>query len=141
VRRSGSAALVAALALAVPAGAQAADDRTEWAKARERWAVKDALDYTFRIQVTCFCPRRDPVKIRVRAGKPRGTPPRLREFDTVEELFGRIDEELDRGGDPKASYSARTGAPRRFQADPAPDAVDDEYYVTIRKLRITRRGR
>lgn len=141
MRRSASAALVAAFALALPAGAHAADPRTDWAEARERWAVTDALDYTFRIQVMCFCPRRDPVKIRVRDGKPRGTPARLRQFDTIEELFGRIDEELDRGGDPKARYSARTGAPRRFQADPLPNAADDEYDVTIRKVRITRRDR
>ena len=139
MRRSVS-ALAATLALAAPASAAAADEATKLAKARERWAAQDARDYTFRIRVTCFCPRRDPVTIRVRDGKPRGTPPRLREFDTIEELFARIGEELDRGGDPDGRYAARTGAPRSFEADPAPRAIDDEYAVTVRRLRITRRG-
>jgi hypothetical protein len=125
---------------AVAATPAAADDITDWAKARERWAVQDARDYTFRIRVLCFCPRRDFVKIVVRDGKPRGTPRRLREFDTVEELFARIREEIDRDGTPQARYATRTGAPRRFSADPAPQAVDDEYQITVRKLRITRRG-
>jgi anaerobic selenocysteine-containing dehydrogenase len=139
VRRSSAvaAALVAALAAAAPAAA--ADEGTRLAKARERWAEQHALDYTFRIQVTCFCPRRDPVKIRVRDGKPRGTPARLRGFDTIEELFTRIGEELDRGGDPGVRYAARTGAPRHFDADPAPRAIDDEYAITVRRVRITRR--
>jgi len=132
---------VLAVALAAVAAAPAsADDITDWAKARERWAAQDALDYSFRIRVLCFCPRRDPVKIVVRDGKPRGTPARLRDFDTIEELFADIREEIDRGGTPQARYAKRTGAPRRFSADPAPQAVDDEYQITVRKLRITRRG-
>jgi hypothetical protein len=116
VRRSAS-ALVATLALAAPVGAFAADDEgTKLAKARERWTAQDARDYTFRIRVTCFCPVRDFVTIRVRDGKPRGTPRRLRAFDTIDELFARIREELDRGGDPGARYGARSGAPRSFYA-------------------------
>jgi hypothetical protein len=67
-------------------------------------------------------------------------PARLRTIDTVEELFARIAEEIERGGDPGARYARRTGAPRRFAADPAPRAVDDEYVVAVRKLRVTRRG-
>jgi hypothetical protein len=125
---------------AVGAAPAAADDITDWAKARERWAVRDAQDYTFRVRVVCFCPRREFVRIVVRDGKPRGTPRRLRAFDTIDELFTHIRKEIDRGGDPDAAYAARTGAPRRFDADPLPNAVDDEYAVTVRKLRITRRG-
>ncbi len=132
---------MAALALAAPASAAAADDEgTRLATARERWAAQDALDYTFRIRITCYCAHRDPVKVRVRDGKPRGTPARLRRFDTIEELFRRVGEELDRGGDPDVRYAARTGAPRSFDADPAPNAIDDEYAVTVRRVKITRRG-
>ena len=140
MRRSASAALVAALAVAFPAAASADDQATRLAKARERWAVQDARDYTFRIRVTCFCPVRDFVKVRVRDGKPVGTPRRLRAFDTIAELFARVGDELDRGGNPRASYARRTGAPRRFSADPAPQAVDDEYAITVRRVRITARG-
>lgn len=140
MRRWASAALAAvACALAAPAGASA-DEASELAQARERWAAQHARDYTFRIRVMCFCPGRDFVTVRVRGGKPRGTPLRLRRFDTVEELFARIAEELGRGGDPNATYGRRTGAPRRFSADPAPMAIDDEYGVTVRRVRITRRG-
>jgi hypothetical protein len=131
--------LVAAAMLATPSLASAQDETTRLAKARERWAAQEARDYTFRIRITCFCPVRDFVTIRVRDGKPRGTPRRLRDFDTTEELFARVEDELDRGGDPDARYAARTGVPRRFDADPAPRAVDDEYAVTVRRVRITRR--
>ena len=71
---------------------------------------------------------------------PRGTPRGLRRFDTMEELFARIGEELRRGGDPDARYAARTGVPRSFDADPMPRAIDDEYGVVVRRVRITRRG-
>jgi hypothetical protein len=84
---------------------------------------------------------REFVTIRVRGGKPRGTPRRLRDLDTVEELFARIGGEIDRGGTPRARYAKRTGVPRRFAIDPLPNAADDEYGVTVRKLRITRRER
>jgi hypothetical protein len=139
VRRSGS-ALAAVLALAAPAGASAADEATRLAEARERWAAVDARNYRFRIRIACFCPERDFVTIRVRDSKPRGTPRGLRRFDTVEELFARIGEELDRGGDPDARYAGRTGVPRSFDADPLPRAIDDEYGVVVRRVRITRRG-
>jgi hypothetical protein len=136
-------AVAAVFASALAPGAPAAgaeDERTAWAKARERWAVQDARDYTYRVRIACFCPDRRFVKIRVRAGKPRGTPRSLRAFDTVEELFARIDEQLRRGGGAQARYAARTGHPRSFSADPMPEAIDDEYGVTVRDLRITRRG-
>ena len=91
-----------------------------------------------RLALSCFCVHHSPVTIRVHDGKPRGTPRRLREFDTVEELFARIDEELGRGGDPGARYARRTGVPRQFDSDPLPQAVDDEYGVTVRRFRVVR---
>jgi len=92
------------------------------------------------VRLSCFCADRDPVTIRVRDGEPRGTPRRLRRFDTIEELFTRIAEELERGTEgPTARYARKTAAPRWISADPIPQAIDDEYVVTVRKLRITRR--
>jgi hypothetical protein len=129
---------VTALALAAPAGASAADEATKLAKARERWAAQDAGDYRFRIALACFCLHRSPVTVHVRDGRPRGTPRRLRDFDTVEELFARIEEQIDRGGGAHARYARRTGVPRRFDADPLPRAVDDEYSVTVRRFRLAR---
>ena len=84
----------------------------------------------------CFCPDRGFVGIRVRDGRPRGTPRALRDLDTVEELLARIREELDRGGDPDARYTRRRGVPRRFDVDPLPQAIDDEYAVTVRRIRV-----
>jgi hypothetical protein len=140
---AGAACLVAAApAAAKPAAPAAADPATEaakLAKARERWAAQDAVNYRYRLRVACFCPPRGPVTIRVRGGRPRGTPDSLRRFDTVEKLFARIREELDRGGKGlHARYGVR-GIPKDFSADPFPDAVDDEYTVIVRRLRITTR--
>ena len=130
-------ALAFLLAAAAPAGA-AQDERTEWAKARERWAEIDARDYSFRVRISCFCPTREFVKVRVRDGKPRAAPRRLRRFDTVDELFDRIAEQIERGGGAQARYAERTGVPRSFSADPLPNAADDEYDVAVKRLRITR---
>ena len=136
-----AAAFASTLVAAAPAAAAPVDDeRTAWAKAYERWAVQDARDYTYRVRIACFCPNRSFVKIRVRAGKPRGTPRSLRPFDTVDKLFARIDEQLDRGGGAQARYAQRTGHPRSFSVDPLPNAIDDEYGVTVRDLKITRRA-
>jgi hypothetical protein len=135
-----AAAAAAVLAGAAPAAADPAEEAAKLARARERWTAQHARDYTFRLRVTCFCPQLAPVRIRVRDGKPRGTPRYLRRFDTVEELFARIDEEIGRGAAKlDARYARRTGAPRHFDADPLPRAIDDEYSVGVRKLRITRR--
>jgi hypothetical protein len=136
------AAVLAALLLpAAPAAADPTREAVKLAAARERWSAQHARDYTFRLRLSCFCVLREPVKIHVRDGKPRGTPRALRRFDTVPELFKRIREEIDRGGDGlDARYGALTGVPRDFSADPLPRAIDDEYSVTVRRLRITRRG-
>ncbi len=55
----------AATTATAPAAAGAADELTRYAEARERWAVQDARDYSFRLRLQCFCPLREPVKIRV----------------------------------------------------------------------------
>ena len=125
---------------AAPAAASPAREAAKLADARDRWRAQRALDYTFRLRLSCFCLVRDPVKIRVRDGRPRGTPPSLRRFDTVAELFARIEEEIDRGGKQLDVVYGRTGIPRDFSADPLPRAIDDEYSVTVRRLRITRRA-
>ncbi len=134
--------IAAALLLPVaPAAAGPAREAAKLAAARERWSAQHALDYTFRLRLSCFCVLREPVRIRVRDGKPRRTPRALRRFDTVPELFERIQEEIDRGGAGlDARYGVRTGVPKDFSADPIPMAIDDEYSVIVRRLRITRRG-
>ena len=135
-----AAALVACLLPAAPVAAGPAREAAKLAGARDRWQAQHARDYTFRLRLACFCVQRDPVRIRVRDGKPRSTPRSLRRFDTVPELFARIREEIDRGAKGlDARYGARTGVPRDFSADPLPLAIDDEYTVIVRRLRITRR--
>jgi len=93
----------------------------------------------------CSCPglgyaHTETVKIRVSDGKPRRTPRSLRRFDTVEELFARVREQIERSTEGlDVRYSARTGVPKDFSADPLPMAIDDEFRVRVRELRITRR--
>jgi hypothetical protein len=140
-RVAAAAAGTACLVAAGPAAAAGpSEEAAKLAKARERWAAQHALDYRYRLRVACFCPPRGPVTIRVRGGRPRGTPDSLRRFDTVEKLFGRIREELDRGGKGLHVRYGIRGIPKDFSADPFPDAVDDEYTVIVRWLRITRSG-
>jgi hypothetical protein len=79
------------------------------------------------------------VKIRVRDGEPRRTPRRLRRLDTVAELFARIQEEIENRTAGLEVRYGRRGVPLDFSVDPLQMAIDDEYTVRVRGMRITRR--
>ena len=96
----------------------------------------------FRLRLRCFCALRDPVKIRVRDGKPRGTPRPLR---AVRHRRGAVRAHRARRSRTRPGLDVRSpaaaAAAEEFSADPAPMAIDDEYACACGGMRITRRGR
>jgi hypothetical protein len=134
-------ALVAAAALSAAGPAAATSGAARLAAARSAWAAQRAVDYSYVITRSCFCPpdARGPVTIQVRAGKPQGTPVVFRDVDTVGELFGEIANQLHGDGVVRATYRKKLGVPKRLSFDPIPTAIDDEVGYTITQLRITAR--
>jgi hypothetical protein len=130
----------AALPAAVPAAA-GTSPAARLAAARSAWATQRAVDYSYVITRSCFCPPAalGPVTVQVRAGKPRGTPQMFRDVDTIGELFAEIANQLHGDGVVHATYRKKLGAPKRLSFDPIPTAIDDEVGYTITQLRITAR--
>jgi hypothetical protein len=141
VRRIATAVVAAAaLSAAVPAAASPSA-AARLAAARHAWAAQRAVDYSYEITRSCFCPpeARGPVTIQVQARKPRGTPQMFQDVDTMGELFAEIANQLHGDGVVRATYRKKLGAPKRLSFDPIPMAVDDEVGYTITQLRITAR--
>jgi hypothetical protein len=134
-------AVVTAATLAAAAPAQATSGAAQLAAARSAWAAQRAVDYSYEITRSCFCPPAalGPVTIQVKAGKPQGTPKAFRDVDTIGELFAEIANQLHGGGVVRATYRKKLGAPKRLSFDPIPTAIDDEVGYKITKLRITAR--
>jgi hypothetical protein len=141
VRRIATAVLAATALSAATAEAAGTSGSARLAAARSAWAAQRAVDYSYVIRRSCFCPAeaRGPVTVNVTAGKPRGTPPMFRDVDTMGELFAEIRNQLNGDGVVRATYRKKLGAPKTLWFDPIPIAADDEVGYTITHLLITAR--
>jgi len=141
--------ILAALAgLAACEAPTAPGDRDNLADARARWQAHGSPNYSFEMTRDCFCllgGRR--MEVTVRNGTVTGAEyldsgeavelTLLTYVLTVPDLFDLIESSLDRR--PSyffASYDPNLGYPLRIEADPLADAVDDEFAITIRNLRL-----
>ncbi len=140
-----SALVVAGLALSfvVPASAPAAQvdpaAQAELQAARELWASKGILTYSYRVRRFCFCSQEytRPRKIVVENGKPvkRRETKVYREVDTVEDLFKEARATLDDDSS-SVRYDATYGYPRVINSDPSFMIADEEVSFTVRKFRV-----
>jgi hypothetical protein len=71
----------------------------------------------------------------VRDGKPVGTPPALRAYDTVPELFGRIQRAIDSHPYKVAVTYDRRGVPTMLAVDEARSLADDVTGYTVERFR------
>jgi hypothetical protein len=104
---------------------------------RQRWQRQGVRSYEMRQEYICFCPpgMLGPVLIRVHDGvvvsrvrvDGQPTPVPAEWFGTVEDLFARVEDALDRDFDTvTVAYDPEMGYPRRIALDVDDDAVDDE---------------
>ncbi len=135
-----------ALATVIGAGtfapAAQADPASDLAAARERWAARDARDYSYRLQLLCFCSPDTvkPTTVKVVRGKPRSTPERLRPYDTVRELFAVIEDALKSADEVSVKYARNTGIPTSVDVDRSRMVGDDEFTLKITRIHAPRGG-
>ncbi len=134
---------ILALSLVVPASAPAAQidpaDQAELQAAREVWASKEILDYSYKVRRFCFCSQdyTRPRNIVVESGKPvkRRQTKAYRDVDTVENLFKKAQATLDDDSS-SVRYDATYGYPRVINSDPSFMIADEEVSFTVRKFRV-----
>lgn len=119
--------------LALPLATDASEGLAE---ALARWLAAGIDDYTWVVELRCFCPAEGPVEISVVDGKVvgvEGEPRAEPSFGaiTVLELFDRIAEALT-SGEATVSYDPNLGYPLTADLDPVLNGIDDESsYIVI----------
>lgn len=103
---------------------------------QELWSARGPASYAYVYEVNCFCasPALDPVRITVESGVVTGavraeTGEELEgEFPTVEALFERIRDAIDRGAyQISAGYDPDLGYPRDVFIDYRKNTIDEEF--------------
>ncbi len=132
--------------LACDGGPFGPTDRVALARAEARWAQRGFADYAFETRGACFCPIEHSLwaRVEVRGGQvtsvvvlegPQVMPPeRLREWQTVEQLFAVI---RSAGRDPslarvEATYDDRLGYPLEVGFEIQPGIQDGGGAIFLR---------
>jgi uncharacterized protein DUF6174 len=135
--------LVLAVLLAIVPAARAADPAIEDGSAqaaldaaRAQWEQEGLRNYGYRVRASCFCPLPyvRAYDVHVRDGKPVRSHRYIRGWDTVEELFERIQRAID--GDAFSlfvEYGER-GVPRSIAINQGEYIFDEELGLTVRRL-------
>ena len=115
------------------------------AERQAQWLSKGVDDYVLTITRQCFCPSTDPFQVTVvdgvtvkvtRAGKPadavevQGIP------TTIPALFAVVAANAQ-AGEVAVEWDPAFGFPASIRADPIPNAVDDEFGITVTDFRPT----
>ncbi|HEY1012968.1 MAG TPA: DUF6174 domain-containing protein [Herpetosiphonaceae bacterium] len=132
----------------LPAGAPQTELRQRW----DQWRALKAADYDVVVEASCFCPPEytSPVRIAVRGGVPgaltyveSGKPVAddqrewYARFDTVEKLFGLIDDAYVRkAARVTVSYDPARGYPTSVSIDYDERIADEELAVMVRSLEL-----
>jgi Family of unknown function (DUF6174) len=122
-----------AAVLAVMLAATSPQARLDTAK--HHWQRLHARNYTYSVTPTCGRCETTTGKIKVRDGKPVGTPPALRAYDTVPELFARVQRALrSHAYRVDVSYDSR-GVPTMLSIDEDRSLADDVTGFAVERFR------
>jgi hypothetical protein len=121
-----------ALLLAV---ALAATPQARLDTAKHRWQRLHARNYTYYVTPTCGRCETTTGKITVRDGKPVGTPAALRAYDTVPELFARIQRGIDSHPYRVDATYDRRGVPMALAVDEDRSIADDVTGFSVERFR------
>ena len=103
--------------------------------AKHRWQRLHARTYSYSVTPTCGRCETTTGRITVRDGKPVGTPPALRAYDTVPELFKRIQRAIDsRPYQLDVTYDRR-GVPTMLSVDEDQSMADDVTGYAVERFR------
>jgi hypothetical protein len=103
--------------------------------AKHHWQRLNARNYTYYVTPTCGRCETTTGTIKVRNGKPVGTPPALRAYDTVPELFARIQRAIDSHPYRVDVTFDKRGVPTMFAVDKERSLVDDVRGYTVERFR------
>lgn len=114
---------------------------------QQRWANAQPSHYRYTFEPSCFCPPETtrPVIIEVNNGTTvairyvdDGTPAKSDVFDryaTIDKLFAIVQGAIQQSGSRlNVTYHPQLGYPTTAAIDYFPNAVDDEFYFTVRDL-------
>lgn len=105
--------------------------------ARAAWKAAGIRHYTFRGQLSCFCPETytRPRVLKVRGGLPVNPPQNLGPIASVPRMFRLIQGAIDQKvAGLTVRYGAR-GVPRQISIDRSRQIADEESYYTIDRFR------
>ncbi len=106
--------------------------------AKVRWQKLHSRSYSYVLTPTCGRCMADPVTIRVRDGKPVGTPKAYTDRDTVPELFAYIQKAIrSKPYRIEVHYGPRSGVPTLVSVDPDKLTVDDVTGFVVQRFRRT----
>ena len=128
-----AAAATVGTATAKPPNSLVEERRAALEAAEASWAAAAISDYSYRIELICFCPPTRPATTVVNGGVPERTRPPFRKVNTVEKLFAFIRANLD-NDNLTVKYSP-LGVPREIASDPDFRVADEELYYTIDRFR------
>ena len=118
--------------------------RDELRENRAKWQSQGARDYSYRLQIGCFCPQEitQPVIVEVRdgvatsivyaEGGASATSEIFQSYDTIDELFATVQGAInDKVDEVTVTYDAGLGYPIRIYIDPRKTAIDEERALTV----------
>ena len=121
-----------ALVLAV---ALAATPQARLDAAKHQWQRLHARNYTYLVTPTCGRCETTTAKIVVKNGKPVGTPPALRAYDTVPELLARVQRALDSDVYRVDVTYDKRGVPTMLAVDQDRSVADDVMGYSVERFR------
>lgn len=128
-----------------PADSASASGTTTVAPTTKQWPEFAADDYTYRLEVLCFCPLTGPLEVTVADGKVTAAT-RLQKPGKGKEApeFARltINDIIAKANDPSVfeadvTWPAGTDHPTKIAIDQIENAVDDEVTYTISDVQVT----
>ena len=135
---------VVVLALAAAACGNPFSPTEDLEDARRTWSRQGITSYRFTVNVLCFCIDRGPFAVVVEQGRvtsvtdpATGAPRTPDPFVplTVEALFARIDDAIERDADEiEVRYDPTLGYPQEIAIDFIENAIDDEVTYTVSDL-------
>ncbi len=139
--------LVLATGLLILSCNRQSSPQQEWKDNQQKWNDQKLGNYSFQLQVGCFCPQdiTRPVNITVREGIPTlayaddGTPVTDKFFDdynTIDKLFSTALRALQNADAASVSYDEKYGFPTRINIDFNKKLVDDETSYTLADFQL-----
>jgi hypothetical protein len=124
------------------------NDLSDFREQRRQWERQNVINYTYQLNVACFCPYAGPISVEVRADTVYTatvieTGEAITNLDnfsvkTIDGLFEVLEQALKEADKVDVDYDAQYGFPSLISIDYYKDAVDDEIGYRATNLHLPR---